>query len=68
MGPLNPMLAGSEHSGCGDHILVDRDAESQRDLLGNAGTTPAGIMLFRCHNGRDEVLVRLWSAKSLSRI
>src|SRR5215469_7749914 len=39
------------------HIVVDREAESQRDLLGNAGTTPAGITLFRCHNGLDEVLV-----------
>ena len=40
-----------------NHILVDGNAESQGDLLGDAGTTPAGIPPFHCHDGLDEVLV-----------
>src|SRR5215471_8440201 len=40
-----------------DNVLIDLHAESQRDLLGNAGTTPAGITPFHCHDGLDEVFV-----------
>ena len=39
-------------------ILVDVDAKSQRDLLSDAGTTPAGIMTFHRHDGVDEVFLR----------
>jgi hypothetical protein len=40
-----------------DNVLIDLHTESQRDLLSNAGTTPAGIPPFDCHDGRDEVFV-----------
>jgi hypothetical protein len=40
-----------------DNVLIDLHTESQRDLLRNAGTTPAGITPFRCHDGLDEVFV-----------
>src|SRR4030095_10644274 len=40
-----------------DNVLIDLHTESQRNLLRNAGTTPAGITPFRCHDGLDEVLV-----------
>ena len=38
-----------------DNVLIDLHTESQRDLLSNAGTTPAGITPFHCHDGLDEV-------------
>src|SRR5262249_44611882 len=40
-----------------DNVLIDRDAESQRDLLRNARTAPAGITLLHGHDGVDEVFV-----------
>src|SRR5215831_10991565 len=40
-----------------DNVLIDLHTESQRDLLSNAGTTPAGITPFHCHDGLDEVFV-----------
>ena len=40
-----------------DNVLIDLHTESQRDLLSNAGTSPAGITLFHCHDGLDEVFV-----------
>ena len=40
-----------------DNVLIDLHTKSQRDLLSNAGTTPAGITLFHRHDGLDEVLV-----------
>jgi hypothetical protein len=40
-----------------DNVLIDLHTESQRDLLSNAGTTPAGIPSFHCHDGLDEVFV-----------
>src|SRR5579862_5561970 len=36
-----------------NHIFVDLDAESQRDLLGNSGTAPAEIPPFHFHEGVD---------------
>src|SRR5918995_7479366 len=45
-----------------NNILVDLDAESQRDLLGNAGAAPVGIAPFHCYNGVNEVFLRsLWT-------
>jgi hypothetical protein len=41
-----------------DNILVDVDREGERDLLGNAGTAPAGIAPFHCYNRINEVLLR----------
>ena len=41
-----------------NNIFVDVDAESQRDLLSNAGTAPAGIEPFHCYNGVNEVFLR----------
>jgi hypothetical protein len=38
-----------------DNVLIDLNTKSQRDLLSNAGTTPAGITLFHCHDCLDEV-------------
>jgi hypothetical protein len=38
-----------------DHILINRDAESQGDLLGNARTAPTWIPLLHFHNGTNQV-------------
>jgi hypothetical protein len=46
-----------------NHILVDVDAESQRDLLSDAGTTPAGITTFHCNDGVYEVFPRSLRAR-----
>ena len=40
-----------------DNVLIDLHTESQRDLLSNAGTTPAGITPFHCHDSLDEIFV-----------
>src|SRR6516225_7745200 len=40
-----------------DNVLIDLHTESQRDLLSNARTTPAGITPFHCHDGFDEFSV-----------
>jgi hypothetical protein len=40
-----------------DKVFIDLHTESQRGLLSNAGTTPAGIAPFHCHDGLDEVFV-----------
>src|SRR5215471_5661393 len=40
-----------------DNVLIDLHTESQRDLLRNAGTTPAGITPLHCHDSLDEVSV-----------
>jgi len=40
-----------------NHIFIDLDGESQRDLLSNAGTAPAGIAPFHCNDGFDEVFL-----------
>jgi hypothetical protein len=37
------------------YILIDLDAESQRDLLGNARTAPTGIAPLHGHDGIDAV-------------
>ena len=37
-----------------NHVFINLDAESQRDLLGNAGTAPVGITSFHCHDDIDE--------------
>jgi len=38
-----------------NHILVDLNAESQRDLLGNSRTAPVGITSFHFDDGVDEL-------------
>src|SRR5438309_11317483 len=40
------------------HILVNLHAESQRDLLSDAGATPTGITPLHGNDGIDEVLFR----------
>src|SRR5215472_15068322 len=40
-----------------DNVLIDLHAESQCNLLSNAGTTPAEISPFHCHDGLNEVFV-----------
>lgn len=40
-----------------NHVLVEFNAESQRDLLSNARTAPVAIALFHCNSGVDEVLL-----------
>jgi len=52
------------HQDTPNDILVDVDAESQRDLLSDAGTTPAGITTFHCNDGFDEVFPRSLRARS----
>ena len=49
-----------------NNILVDGDAESQRDLLSNAGTAPVGIAPFHCYDGVDEVFLRSLRARAPS--
>jgi hypothetical protein len=41
-----------------NNILADLEAESQRDLLSNARTAPAGIAPFHCYNGVKEGFLR----------
>jgi hypothetical protein len=41
-----------------DNILVDLDAEGQRDLLSNARTAPAGVAPFHGYNRVNQVLLR----------
>ena len=47
------------------YILVDLDSENQRDLLGDAGTSPAGISPLHGNHGINEVFV--WSLRARSR-
>src|SRR5215469_6719172 len=53
----NPIPAGNDAQHTADNVLIDLHTESQRDLLSNAGTTPASIAPFHCHYGVDEVFV-----------
>src|SRR5215469_3455114 len=53
----NPIPAGNDAQHTADNVLIDLHTESQRDLLSNAGTTPASIAPFHCHYGIDEVFV-----------
>ena len=46
-----------------NNILVDLDAESQRDLLSDAGTAPARIPTFHGNDGVDEVFLRSLRAR-----
>jgi len=52
------------HPDTPNNTLVDVDAESLRDLLSDAGTTPAGITTFHCNDGFDEVFPRSLRAKA----
>jgi hypothetical protein len=45
------------------HILTDFNAESQRDLLGDSGTTPVGITPFQFNDCVDEFLTRSFRAR-----
>jgi len=46
-----------------NHILVDGNAESQGDLLGDAGTTPVAITPFPFNDGVDEFFLRSFRAR-----
>jgi hypothetical protein len=46
-----------------NNVLIDLDAESQYDLLSDAGTAPVGIAPFHCYDGVDEVFVRSLRAR-----
>src|SRR6516162_10248240 len=46
-----------------NHILVDGNAESQGDLLGDAGTTPVAITAFQFNDGVDEFFMRSFRAR-----
>ena len=46
-----------------NNILVDSNAESQRDLLGDAGATPVGITPFQFNDGLDEFFIRSFRAR-----
>jgi hypothetical protein len=48
-----------------NNILVDLDAESQRDLLGDAGTAPVRITAFHCDDGSDDGFVRSLRARPM---
>jgi hypothetical protein len=45
-----------------DHILINKDAESQCDLLGNPRTTPAWITLLHLKNDPNEFGARPFRA------
>ena len=45
-----------------NNILVDCNAESQRDLLGESGTTPGGITPFQFNDCVDEFFIRSFRA------
>jgi hypothetical protein len=47
-----------------NHVPIDLNTESQRDLLGNAGTAPLGIPPFHLHHGWDECIGRSLGARS----
>ena len=47
-----------------NNVLVDLDAESQRDLLGNSGTAPVRITPFHFNDGVDEFFLRSLRARS----
>ena len=46
-----------------NHILVDGNAESQRDLLGDTGTTPVEITPFQFNDCVDEFFIRSFRAR-----
>jgi hypothetical protein len=46
-----------------NNILVDCNAESQRDLLGDSGTTPGGITSFQFNDCVDEFFIRSFRAR-----
>jgi hypothetical protein len=46
-----------------NHILVDCNAESQGDLLGDAGTTPVEITPFQFNDCVDEFFMRSFRAR-----
>ena len=46
-----------------NHILVDRNAESQGDLLGDSGTTPGGITPLQFNDCVDEFFIRSFRAR-----
>jgi len=46
-----------------NHIFVDGNAESQGDLLGDAGTTPVAIPPFPFNDGVDEFFMRSFRAR-----
>jgi hypothetical protein len=46
-----------------NNILVDFNAESQRDLLGDAGTTPVRIATFQFNDCVNELLIRSFRAR-----
>src|SRR3954453_10782830 len=48
-----------------NHILVDLDAERQRDLLSNAGTTPVRVAAFHANHGIGDVFVRSLRARAM---
>jgi hypothetical protein len=45
-----------------NHILVDFNAKSQRDLLGDSGTTPGGITPLQFNYPIDEFFIRSFRA------
>ena len=53
-----------------NYVFINLDAESQCDLLGNAGTAPVGITSFHCHDDIDEFFfrsLRAWPTRALGR-
>jgi hypothetical protein len=46
-----------------NHILVDCNAEGQRDLLGDSGTTPVEITPFQFNDCVDEYFIRSFRAR-----
>ena len=48
-----------------NHVLIDFNTESQRDLLGDARAAPGGVTPFHLNNCVDELSVRSPGARSM---
>ena len=63
-GPLDPITAGKMNAeDTANHILVDCNAESQRDLLGDSGTTPVEFTPFQFNDCFDQFFTRSFQAR-----
>jgi len=56
-------VSGMNAEDTANHIFVDGNAESQGDLLGDAGTTPVAITPFQFNDGVDEFFMRSFRAR-----
>lgn len=63
MGHRRPVGRVVDAQNPADDIFVDLNSEEQRDLLGDAGTAPRGIVAFHRDNGIDKFFVLPFRAR-----